>query len=128
VTHVEFETPDGLAAPIAHYSLAARAGTRAYTSGIVGLDPNGELVGEGSPREQMLQIGANLRQLCAGLDTDLGSVAQCLLIVTRQKDFREVDTAYAEVFGDHKPARATIVSGLVRDEFLVELMATLELP
>jgi enamine deaminase RidA (YjgF/YER057c/UK114 family) len=36
----------------------------------------------------------------------------------------EVNAAYAEVMGDHKPARAIVPVNAFRDPYLVEIVAT----
>jgi enamine deaminase RidA (YjgF/YER057c/UK114 family) len=39
-----------------------------------------------------------------------------------------MDAAFAEVFGEHRPARATVIAELVNPEFLVEIVTDVVLP
>jgi len=43
-------------------------------------------------------------------------------------NWKEERHAFAESFGDHKPARATVIAKLVNPDFLVEIVSDVELP
>lgn len=120
------ETP-GVATPLGHLSNATRAGDRIFVAGLVALDENGGLVGRGSVREQTLQILRSLELICAQHGTDLTAVARCLVFLTDRASYAEYDAAFAEAFGDHRPARATVIADLVNEDFLVEIVSDVEL-
>ena len=61
---VEPLNPSGIAKPLGHLSNAALSGSRLYLAGLVGLDADGKLVGEGSMREQTLHICRSIEQIC----------------------------------------------------------------
>ena len=125
---VQTMQPAGVAEPLGHLSNATRAGSRLYLAGLIALDAEGVLVGAGSMREQTLHICRTIEGVCAQNGADLSAVARCLVFITDRARYAEMDAAFAEVFGDHKPARATVIADLVNPEFLVEIVSDVELP
>ncbi len=55
-------------------------------------------------------------------------MARCLVFLADRAAYAEYDAAFAEAFGDHKPARATVIADLVNTKFLVEIVSDVELP
>jgi len=125
---LEVLDPDGIAAPLGHLSNATRAGRRLYLAGLVALDERGALVGRGSIREQTLHICRSIERICAQHGAGLDAVARCLVFITDRAGYAEYDAAFAEAFGEHRPARATVIADLVNPEFLVEIVSDVELP
>jgi 2-iminobutanoate/2-iminopropanoate deaminase len=125
---VEHLNPAGVAQPLGHLSNATRAGTRLYLAGLVALNEAGEIVGKGSIREQTLHICRSIEQVCVQQGASLAAVARCLVFITDRGLYHEYDAAFAEVFGDHRPSRATVIADLVNPDFLVEIVADVELP
>jgi 2-iminobutanoate/2-iminopropanoate deaminase len=125
---VETLYPTGVAAPLGHLSNATRAGHRLQLAGLVALDENGALVGAGSMREQTLHVCRAIESVCAQYGADLSAVSRCLVFITDRARYAEMDTAFAEIFGAHKPARATVIAELVNPQFLVEIVSDVELP
>jgi enamine deaminase RidA (YjgF/YER057c/UK114 family) len=124
---IEVLATPGIARPLGHLSNAVRAGRRLYLAGLVALDESGALVGKDSIREQTLHVCRSIERICEQEGTDLSAVARCLVFITDRDDYAAYDAAFAEVFGDHKPARATVVADLVNPDFLVEIVADVEL-
>jgi 2-iminobutanoate/2-iminopropanoate deaminase len=120
--------PSGVAAPLGHLSNATRVGTRLYVAGLISLDENGDLVGRGSVREQTLHICSVLKGICEQYGAGLEDVARCLVFLTDRSGYAEYDAAFAHAFGEHRPARATVIADLVGEEFLVEIVSDVELP
>jgi enamine deaminase RidA (YjgF/YER057c/UK114 family) len=50
------------------------------------------------------------------------------VFLTDRERYREYDAAFAEAFGNHRPARATVIADLVDEAFLVEIVSDVELP
>src|SRR3954462_1056609 len=89
------------------YSPAVRAGDWLVLAGQVGLGPaTGRMVGgvEAQARQVLANIVAVLRDCGASL-TD---VAKTTVFVTDIAEFPTVNAAYADAFGDHRPARSTV--------------------
>ena len=97
-------------------------------AGLVALDEGGALVGAGSMRDQTLHICRTIEDICPQQGAELTAVARCLVFITDRARYAEFDTAFAEVFGEHRPARATMIADLVNPEFLVEIISDIELP
>ncbi len=119
--------PAGIAKPLGHLSNAVRAGDRLYLAGLVALDESGAVVGTGSIREQTLHICRSIEQICSQHGASLVAVARCLVFITDRTNYAEYDAAFAEVFGAHKPARATVIADLVNPAFLIEIVSDVEL-
>jgi enamine deaminase RidA (YjgF/YER057c/UK114 family) len=125
---VEPLQPPGVADPLGHLSNATRAGSRLYVAGLVSIDEKGELVGRGSVRVQTLHICSVLRQVCEHYGASLADVARCLVFLTDRSHYAAYDAAFAQAFGEHRPARATVIADLVGEEFLIEIVSDVELP
>jgi enamine deaminase RidA (YjgF/YER057c/UK114 family) len=128
VVAVEVLSPDGVAVPLGHLSNATRVGNRLYLAGLVALDEHGAVVGRGSIREQTLHVCRSIERICSQHGASLAAVARCLVFITDRAGYAEYDAAFAEAFGEHKPARATVIADLVNPEFLVEIISDVELP
>jgi 2-iminobutanoate/2-iminopropanoate deaminase len=125
---VEQLQPPGVADPLGHLSNATRAGTRLYVAGLVSIDENGDLVGRGSVHEQTLHVCSVLKGICEHYGAGLEDVARCLVFLTDRSHYADYDAAFAQAFGEHRPARATVIANLVGEEFLVEMVSDVELP
>jgi enamine deaminase RidA (YjgF/YER057c/UK114 family) len=119
--------PDDVASPYAHYSSVTQVGDRLYVAGLVPIDTEGELVAGGDARAQTVHVCRTLETIARQFGAGLDRVVQCTLYITRREDYRDIDAGYAQVFGNRKPSRATVIVGLTDPEFLVELVAWLEL-
>ena len=93
--------------PVGPYSPIVRAGEWLVCSGQVGLH-DGALV-EGGVSAEARQALANLATLLEGEGSSLGAVVKTTVFLTAATDFAAVNEVYAEAFGDHRPARSTVV-------------------
>ncbi len=99
---------DAAPAAVGPYSQAMRAGSMLFCSGQVPLDPQtGKLV-EGGIEAQTRQVFANLSAVLEAGGCSFSDVAAAQVFVTDLGDFAAVNTIYAEFFGEHRPARATV--------------------
>lgn len=90
------------------YSAAVRAGDWLVLAGQVPVDPStGKLV-EGDAAMQCRQVLANIVAVLADCGATLRDVAKATVFVTDLADFAAMNEVYAEIFGDHKPARSTV--------------------
>ncbi len=90
------------------YSAAVRAGDWLVLAGQVPLDPaTGRLV-DGDASAQCRQVLANIVAVLRDCGATLADVAKTTVFVTDLGDFAAMNAVYAEAFGDHKPARATV--------------------
>jgi reactive intermediate/imine deaminase len=115
-----------MARPVAHYSPGVRAGELLFVSGQVGVD-GGALV-EGGVEAEARQALANLRGVLAEHGAGLDDVVKCVVFLADIGDFATVNAIYAEVFGDHRPARSMIAAAALPIGAQVEIEAIAHLP
>lgn len=96
-----------MSGPVGPYRPVVRAGEWLVCSGQVGLR-DGALV-EGGLRAEAHQALANLRELLEGEGASLGHVVKTTVFLTDAGDFGPMNEVYAEAFGEHRPARSTVV-------------------
>jgi 2-iminobutanoate/2-iminopropanoate deaminase len=90
------------------YSPAVRAGDWIVLAGQVGLDPSGGGIVAGGVEAQARQALANIAAVLRDCGVALSDVAKTTVFVTDIGQFGVVNAAYAEAFGDHRPARSTV--------------------
>jgi 2-iminobutanoate/2-iminopropanoate deaminase len=107
--------------PVGPYTPVVRAGEWLVVSGQLGL-VDGELV-TGGVGAQCTQALANLRTLLEGEGASLADVVKTTVFLRHMDDYDQMNAAYTEAFGDHRPARSAVaVAGLPRGG-LVEVEA-----
>lgn len=98
-----------------------------YTAQIP-INDKGEVVA-GGIEAQTRQTLDNLKHTLACADADMDSVLQVLIYVTDRAYLSVVNQVYAEYFKAPYPNRAAfIISGLAREEMLVELVVYAAVP
>lgn len=106
----ELKTIHTVGAPeaIGPYSQAISANGWLFVSGQIPLDPStGELVG-GSVADQTHRVFKNLIAVLDEAGTSLSRVVKTTCFLADMGEFAEMNAVYAQYFGDHRPARATI--------------------
>ncbi len=105
---VETMTPPGTPTPIGPYNHVARVGPFIAIGGTAGVDPaSGELAGP-SAYAQTNQILANFGVMLESVGSDLAYVVHVNVFLKNMSDFEEMNRAYVEMMGDHRPARTVI--------------------
>lgn len=123
MSQIEAITPPQAPKPIAPLSPVVRWGDLLFISGQVPRDANG-VVTAGGAGAQTRTVLENLRTILDGCGSSLQSVVKTTVFLTDIADMAEMNTAYAEIFGDHLPSRSTVeVSALGKPEFVVEIEA-----
>lgn len=104
-------------------SAAVRAGDFVFVSGQAALNPDGTILGGGIAAETRLTI-ERLKAALATAGCTLADVVKATVWITDPADFPAFNAVFAEYFGDHPPARSTLVSRLVVDARIeIELTA-----
>jgi 2-iminobutanoate/2-iminopropanoate deaminase len=105
---VETLMPAGTPVPIGPYSHVARAGPLVSISGTAGVNPaTGELAGE-DVFSQTVQILETFSVMLAAAGSDLDHVLHVNVFLKDMRDFQEMNRAYVEKMGHHRPARTVI--------------------
>ena len=109
--------------PIGPYSQATIVKNLVYVSGMIALDPaTGKMV-SGGVKEQTERVLASLKAILKAAGTSEKNVAKTTVYLKDAASFKDMNEVYAKFFGKHKPARATLVTGFVKDDVLVEIEA-----
>jgi 2-iminobutanoate/2-iminopropanoate deaminase len=105
---VETSTPPNTPTPIGPYSHIAKVGQFITIGGTAGFDPaTGQLAGT-TVYAQAKQILASFRVMLHSAGSDLDHVVHVNVFLKDMRDFEEMNRAYVEMMGDHRPARTVI--------------------
>jgi 2-iminobutanoate/2-iminopropanoate deaminase len=99
-----------------------RAGNVLFLAGQAAMDDQGNIVGPGDVREQTRYTLGRMRTVLEEAGADLSNVVTATVFLTDLGDFAAYNEVWAQEFGDHRPARATVRADLLFD-FLVEVQA-----
>jgi 2-iminobutanoate/2-iminopropanoate deaminase len=105
---VETSTPPNTPVPIGPYSHIAKVGQFISIGGTAGFDPaTGQLAGP-DVYAQAKQILASFQVMLQSVGSGLGYVIHVNVFLKDMKDFDEMNRAYIEMMGAHRPARTVI--------------------
>jgi 2-iminobutanoate/2-iminopropanoate deaminase len=108
---------------IGPYSQAISGNSMVFCSGQLGLDPEtGQLAGP-DVATQTRQALDNLEAVLRKSGLTLEHVAKTTVYLADMTDFPEINDIYADAFGAHKPARATIQVARLPLDGLIEIDA-----
>jgi len=98
----------GLPAPIGPYSPGVTLDQLVIVSGQGATDPaTGALAGP-DVESQTRQVFRNMEAILHAAGSDMSKVLRCGVFLVDLRDFEKMNAVYAEVFGDHRPARTTV--------------------
>ncbi|MBL8250162.1 MAG: RidA family protein [Candidatus Competibacter sp.] len=122
---VETSTPPNTPTPIGPYNHIARAGPFLSIGGTAGVNPaTGQLAGADT-YAQTRQILESFRTMLQSVGSDLSRVIHINVFLKNMRDFDEMNRAYAEMMGEHRPARTVIgVSELPKPGVLLTMNLT----
>lgn len=110
-------------AALGPYSRFVQAGGFVFCSGQIALDPETmELIGS-TAAEQTEQVLKNLDAVFTEAGTSKNNVVKTTIFLSNMEDFAAVNEVYANFFGGHKPARATVEVSRLPKDALVEIEA-----
>ncbi len=104
--------------PSAILSSAIKAGNRLYVSGILGNTAQNK----GDVNAQTTELLARVGRTLTAAGYEWGDVVDGIVYITDVSYFEGMNAAYRTVFGKDFPARATVRTGLVNADGLVEIM------
>ena len=112
----------GLPRPIGPYSPAVALDRLIIVSGQGATDPvTGRIAGL-DVETQTEQVFRNMRAILQAAGSDLQHVLRCGVFLVEMRDFEKMNSVYARVFGEHRPARTTVqVAGLPDPNLRVEI-------
>lgn len=118
---MQFIATDGAPKAIGPYSQAVVEGGFLFASGQIPLDPKtGELVA-GSIDVSTERIFDNLQAVLSASGLTLADVVRTTVYLVRSEDFAPMNAVYARRFGDHRPARSTVIVAALPKDAPVEI-------
>lgn len=116
------ETPQA-PRPAGHYSQAVVHGDTVYVAGQLPIDPKHPDATPGDAAQQARQALTNVARILEAAGSGLDRVLQMTVYVSDVSHWGDVNRVYAEVMGDHRPARAVVPVGELHHGYLVEIQA-----
>ncbi|MCF6339627.1 MAG: RidA family protein [Sulfurimonas sp.] len=107
---------------IGPYSQAVIVNGMVYTSGQIALTPEGVML-ESDVVIQTKQVLKNLKAVLEEAGSSMNQVIKTTIFIDSMDDFAIINEIYEEVFGSHKPARATVAVKTLPKNALVEIDA-----
>jgi len=102
------------------YSPAVRAGDFIFTSGA-----GGRVDARGNPVEgieaQTRQCLENIKQVLQAAGSSLSAVVKVTVFLANVDDFAQMNEIYKGYFTKDRPARSTVVTGLINSDMLIEV-------
>jgi 2-iminobutanoate/2-iminopropanoate deaminase len=105
---IETFTPPNTPTPIGPYHHVARVGPFISIGGTAGVTPATGLLAGSDVYSQTRQILESFRIMLAAAGSDLRHVLHVNVFLKDMRDFDEMNRAYVEQLGDHRPARTVI--------------------
>ena len=118
---MKFLATEGAPKAIGPYSQAVVEGGFAYCSGQIPLDPaTGELVSGGieASTERALD---NMEAVLKSAGLGFHDVVKTTVFLVKSEDFPAMNAIYARRFGDHRPARSTVIVAALPKGATVEI-------
>ena len=114
---------DKAPAPGGHYSQAIVHNGLVYVSGQLPVDPKTGEKQTGSMEDQTRLVLKNLSAILEASGSNLGSVLKVTVYIADISLWGNVNEVYAEVFGNHRPARAIVPTRDLHFGFKIEVDA-----
>jgi 2-iminobutanoate/2-iminopropanoate deaminase len=109
--------------PAGHYSQAIAYGGLVFVAGQLSIDPESGEKKLGSIEEQTEQVLKNIGAILRAANSDLSRVLKMTVYVSDISLWGAVNTVYARIMGEHRPARAVVPVKELHHGFLVEIDA-----
>lgn len=119
---IPIQTPNA-PKPGGHYSQAIVHNGLVFVSGQLSIDPNTGEKRIGTIEEQTELALNNIAEILKAANSDLSHVLKMTVYVADIELWSAVNTVYARVMGEHRPARAVIPTGRLHYGFLIEIEA-----
>jgi 2-iminobutanoate/2-iminopropanoate deaminase len=105
---VETSTPENAPVPIGPYNHIAKVGQFITIGGTAGVHPGtGQLAGP-DVYSQAKQILESFQIMLQSVNSDLDHVIHINVFLKDMQDFEDMNRAYVDVMGSHRPARTVI--------------------
>lgn len=123
----EVLVPASFGNPIAPFSPGTKADGVVYTSGVLPLDGNNNVVHVGNAAEQTRHVLETIRSIIGVAGGSMDDVTFNQVFLSDWAHYAAVNSVYAEFFPGEKPARFCIQCGLEKPDVLVEIASVAHL-
>lgn len=114
--------------PNGHYSAGVVAGDMLFISNqLPGLSHRNDAVPPYTASLQTTSILEKILEITKAAGGTVGSIVKVTVYVTSLDEWEEVDRAFGEFMGNHKPARSVVVVPKIKDGWLVSCEAICKL-
>lgn len=105
---LEFIQTNDAPVAVGPYSQGIKATNLIFTSGQLPMNPNtGEII-NGDIQEMTVQCLNNVKAILLEAGANVENIIKVNIYVTDIEDFSKINEAYANFFGEHKPARSLV--------------------
>ena len=108
---------------IGPYSQAIEAGGFVFTSGQIPIDPQTGAFAEGGIKQQTRQSLNNVKAILEAAGLSMRQVVKTTVFLADMNDFADMNSVYAEFFGEPFPARSAVAVKTLPKNALVEIEA-----
>ena len=102
------------------YEQAIKVGNMVYTSGQIGLNPDGILVGD-DIISQTNQVMKNLIAVLESAGTNLDNAVKATIFIKDMNQFATIDEIYRSYFNENFPARSCVEVARLPKDVLIEI-------
>jgi 2-iminobutanoate/2-iminopropanoate deaminase len=121
--------PSDVPPPGGHYSPGIIFGDLVFVSGQLPVSESGDhALAKADFEMQARQVFRNLIAVLRAAGAGLEDVLKVTLYVSSVDHWGQCNTIYAEIFGDHRPARAVVPTGPLHHGYLIEVEAIARKP
>lgn len=116
---------NNVAPAIGPYSHAVEINGMVYTSGMIPLTPQGDLVSD-DVTEQTKQVMENIKNVLKEVDLTYNNIVKTTIFIKNMDDFPKINDVYSTYFSDKLPSRSCVeVSRLPKDvQVEIEVIAS----
>jgi 2-iminobutanoate/2-iminopropanoate deaminase len=118
---IERVFPPQAPTPRGAYSPAVRAGNFIFVSGQGPIDSVTDQLVVGDVPVQTRVTLENIGRILAACGASFADVVKCSVFLRDIREFPRMNQVYAEIFGEHRPARTTVEARFHQDAMLVEI-------
>lgn len=114
--------------PAGHYVQGLAHGGVVYVAGQLPIDPNWPDAPHGTVEEQVERTLRNVEAILRAAGSGLDQLLSVTIYVADVALWPRVNAAYAQVLGEHRPARTVVPVPALHHGYLVEMQAVAALP
>ena len=118
-----------LSPPISHYTDAVRFGNLLFISGMVALDEQHQVIGEGDVLTQAGEVFSNIGKVLSAEAASPADILKVTIYLTDIADRAKINPIREAFFGNARPASTLVeVSNLALPELLIEVECVVGIP